>query len=232
MKHVSFRSTKLRRCCKLSEGVQRNSYCFHQPYLLSSNSSFFSCLSSPLLFTSSQNSTCRTHLSCFFWAPCRPLAMWVFFFLVGMLVVSLFSKPRSTSTTWWSPIYLPICLLIFKPQRLCLMLSFSHIKQVLLELNFGKKLRHRDVIQLFQSHTVRMGLRPHLNSVVCDPRAQAPNYAAGCFSETNMWEKTAVRKDAVERGHFWKHIWETNKGNTVHIWKAGREGGPRAKVQG
>ena len=67
-----------------------------------------------------------------------------------------------------------------------LMLSFSHIKQVLLELNFGKKLRHRDVIQLFQSHTVRMGLRPHLNSVVCDPRAQAPNYAAGCFSETNM----------------------------------------------
>ena len=80
MKHVSFRSTKLRRCCKLSEGVQRNSYCYHQPYLLSSNSSFFSCLSSPLLFTSSQNSTCTTHLSCFFLAPCRPLAMWVFFF--------------------------------------------------------------------------------------------------------------------------------------------------------
>ena len=60
-------------CCKLSGGIQGNSY-YHQPYCLSSNSSSFHCLNSPPAFTNRQDSPCKTHLSSSL-PPCSTLAL-------------------------------------------------------------------------------------------------------------------------------------------------------------
>lgn len=115
---VFFCSTRLGWFCKLSGGARRNSY-YHQLYmppfylLFPQSPELHTTHTSHIQNSSPVEVTCQAF-------SCLRADLWPCSFFSAMLLFSppFFSKPHSTSTTWCSPIYSPLCLLILNFQKL------------------------------------------------------------------------------------------------------------------